>query len=367
MTATIITLTTRTLTTKTLATMEPQATRRPRLGKSSKVSGTRGARRLLHAVERSRLPPKAGAGKRDSLIGAIGSGKLLIVACCALLVCLPAVAEELPMLINHGVDGSWTNSKTTSQGVVIETVPSSNSLVAFWFTYSEAGGQREWYIGVGDINGAEAELIVYRVENGVFDQASATEEEEWGTARIKFSDCTHAQFDYESPMQGVDGSFSLERLLEDVSCAATLEQTHVTFVSRSNVWLDARGTWVFDGCVKLGPAESHGREEIRFGGATLSFDIDHFGTANCSGPVDVQSMSFDLIRLDKIEASLEGGKVIANRVLLQDKTSGELFRQILYFNSSADPNEMTHGKFDGALDAAGYPNELHDLLFFRQP
>jgi hypothetical protein len=67
---------------------EPQATRRPRLGKSSeaqamervrfcrrqrsargmpqRVSGTRGVARLLHAVERGRLPPQAGAGKRDS-------------------------------------------------------------------------------------------------------------------------------------------------------------------------------------------------------------------------------------------------------------------------------------------------------------
>ena len=47
---------------------EPQATRRPRLGKSSNASGTRGVVRLWHAVERSRLPPQAGAGKRDSFV-----------------------------------------------------------------------------------------------------------------------------------------------------------------------------------------------------------------------------------------------------------------------------------------------------------
>ena len=46
---------------------EPQATRRPRLGKSSIASGTRGAVRSWYAVERSRLPAKPGAGKRDSL------------------------------------------------------------------------------------------------------------------------------------------------------------------------------------------------------------------------------------------------------------------------------------------------------------
>ena len=46
--------------------LEPQATRRPRLGKSSNASGTRGAVRPLHAVEQSRLPAQPGAGKRDS-------------------------------------------------------------------------------------------------------------------------------------------------------------------------------------------------------------------------------------------------------------------------------------------------------------
>ena len=38
------------------------------MGKSSEASGTRRVVRSFHAVERSRLPPKAGAGKRDSLI-----------------------------------------------------------------------------------------------------------------------------------------------------------------------------------------------------------------------------------------------------------------------------------------------------------
>jgi hypothetical protein len=37
-----------------------------RLGKSSEASGTRGTERPFYAVERSRLPPQAGAGKRDS-------------------------------------------------------------------------------------------------------------------------------------------------------------------------------------------------------------------------------------------------------------------------------------------------------------
>jgi hypothetical protein len=49
---------------------EPKATRRPWLGKRAKLAGPEGSCALFNAVERSRLPPQAGAGKRDSLLGA---------------------------------------------------------------------------------------------------------------------------------------------------------------------------------------------------------------------------------------------------------------------------------------------------------
>jgi ElaA protein len=45
-----------------------QAAHRDRLGKSSVASGTRGVERSVHAVERSRLLPKTGAGKRNSFV-----------------------------------------------------------------------------------------------------------------------------------------------------------------------------------------------------------------------------------------------------------------------------------------------------------
>jgi uncharacterized pyridoxal phosphate-containing UPF0001 family protein len=87
---------------------EPKATRRPRLGKTSeaqarrevrfcrrqrsadrlpsRVSGTRGVERRLHAVESSRLPAQPGAGKRNALdfewhfIGPLQSNKTREVA-----------------------------------------------------------------------------------------------------------------------------------------------------------------------------------------------------------------------------------------------------------------------------------------------
>jgi peptidyl-dipeptidase A len=74
----------------TRLTKEPKATRRHRLGKSSNASGTRGVVRLWDAVERSRLPPQAGAGKRASLI--------ILTACCVALLaaCEPSAQSAAP-------------------------------------------------------------------------------------------------------------------------------------------------------------------------------------------------------------------------------------------------------------------------------
>ncbi len=270
--------------------------------------------------------------------------------------------DVLPMLINHGIDGSWVNPAANSQGLVIETMPSSNTLVAFWFTFNEAGGEREWYIALGDINGAVAELSVFVVEDGIFDQANATQEVQWGTARIEFTDCSNGNFEYDSPLQNISGSFGLQRLTPDVSCADNHEQAHVSFVTSSNSWLDAQGSWIFDVCVDLGPAESHGKEEFRFDGASLSFDIDHYNAAGCQGPVDVQRFAFELTRVDKVMSSLEGVPVITNRVLLKDMVSGDVAKQTLYFDVSGSPTIMTHGNFDGGLDADGFPATLHEVF-----
>jgi len=294
--------------------------------------------------------------------------KLISISCLALALTIaqPVSAEsavdDFPMLINHGIDGSWVSSEANSQGLIIETLPSSNTMVIFWFTFNEAGGEREWYIGLGDINGAVAELSISRVAGGQFGQISETMELASGTARIEFTDCTNAIFDFDLSLHNLAGSNLLHRLTPDAGCLEQREQAHVTFVTRLNNWLNAQGTWVFNECVELGPTESHGREDLVFDGATMSLEIQHYNAAGCQGPVDVQLLEFGLTRIDKVKADLGGEQVIVNRVLLEDPVSGAVAKQILYFDTSVNPAIMTHGVFDGALDADGYPATLHSIF-----
>ncbi len=273
---------------------------------------------------------------------------------------------DLPMLINGGVDGSWVNPDANSQGFVFETVPSANLFVAYWYTFPASGEGREWYLAVGDINGASTQLTIYRVEGGVFNMTSLTEEVEAGSAVVTFENCGTALFEYTLLLDGRQDQFSLHRLTPDVDCESSLPQSQITFVSKSNSWINAKGAWVFDVCVQLDVNESHGREEFRFDDASVSFDMDHYNTPDCTGPVQVLTRSFELSRIDKTQVTLANDVVIANRVLLREISNGEETKLTFYLDDSQETPLMTHGILDGALDADGFPAALHDLFATKQ-
>jgi hypothetical protein len=273
---------------------------------------------------------------------------------------------ELPMLINGGVDGSWANPEVNSQGFAFETIPSLNLFIAYWYTFPVGGEGREWFLGIGDINGASTELTIYRVEGGVFDMVSLTEEVKVGSAILTFESCSNALFEYTLSEYGIEDQFALHRLTPDVDCESSLPQTQITFVSNSNSWINAKGAWVFDLCVQLGPSESHGREEFRFDDSSVSFDMDHYNTSDCTGPVEVLTRTFELSRIDKTQAMLGNDVVIANRVLLREISSGEETKLTFYIDDSQAIPLMTHGILDGALDADGFPAALHELFATKQ-
>lgn len=293
--------------------------------------------------------------------------KTLIKTLFLLLLCQAVMASEPPMLINHGIDGSWVDPNANSQGLVIETLPSTNTLVAFWFTFDLLGEGREWYIALGDINGAVANLNIYLVEGGVFNQASVTEETLRGTARLEFTSCTSATLEFELNAGAISDSIQLVRLTPDVACATSLNKAHATHVTKSNQWLDVQGSWVFDVCINLGPNESHGREVFVFNGTSMSFDMDHYNAADCQGPKTVRHRAFELTRVDKSVANLGEEQVIANRVSLIDLDNNQPVKQILYFDTSVVPPVMAHGDFDGGLDEEGYPATLHQIFASPSP
>lgn len=274
-------------------------------------------------------------------------------------------AEEVPMLINQGVGGGWYEPTTSGQGLVFDVIPDTNQMVAYWFTYPETVGSREWFVAQGDISGDTAELVIYQTEYGVFDQPGDVELNAVGKATLAFESCESAVWNYGFESADLSGEIDLARLGPTGICKKFLEDASLNAVSRSNAWVDLSGTWKFEGCVQLGPASSHGMEWVEFTGDTISLEIENYNSPDCQGAVFIQQLSFHMQRVDKTTAFLDGAEVIANRYVLTDVSTGQEIRQIWYVDDSGGAQMITHGDMDSPVDQEGFPTELHTVFFQR--
>jgi hypothetical protein len=286
-----------------------------------------------------------------------------IILPCLLLASQLAVAAELPMLVNFGAGGGWYDPETSGQGMVFDIVPSSNQLVAYWFTYPEEGEAREWFVAQGDISGNRADLVIYQTANGQFGQASDIVLNEVGRATLEYASCQEASWDYAFVTSGLSGEIDLVRLGPVEFCEQFLTSASLDAVSHNNSWANIGGNWVFEGCVQLDDQASHGQERVELTEISMSLEIDSYATSDCQGAVTVQRLDFHLQRVDKTTALLDGEEVIANRYLLTDFDSGLEVRQLWYVDDRGEAVKITHGVLNSPLDDEGYPTEVHRLFF----
>ena len=277
------------------------------------------------------------------------------------------IADEPPMLINFGAGGGWYEPATSGQGFSFDIVPESNQLVAYWFTYSEESGAREWYVAQGEISGDSASLVIYQTANGVFDQPSEIELKAVGTAILEYESCQSASFDYFIDSNGLAGEIALQRLGTTRFCEQFLAGASLEVVSKDNSWVNLGGEWLFEGCVQLGDGASHGNEWLEFTETTMILEIENYDTPNCTGMATMQTIEMDIQRVDTTLALLDGEAVIANRYVLTDPISGAKIRQLWYADDSGDFPVITHGMLDSPVDDGGFPTELHGLFFTPVP
>jgi len=129
----------------------------------------------------------------------------------------------------HGIAGSWANTATESQGIVMDVFPDFFSagtglLFGGWFTFdtTAAGGVR-WYTVQGQVtNDDTATMAVFQTLGGSFDSTQATTTNAVGQVTFHFDDCTHASLDYTfSDGSGRHGTIPLTRLLDNLACTPT--------------------------------------------------------------------------------------------------------------------------------------------------
>jgi len=293
--------------------------------------------------------------------------KSTIAACAWALsiVVVSASAAEKPMLINLGAGGGWFEPATSGQGFALDVVPESNQLVAYWFTYGEDSGAREWYVAQGSISGDSANLDIYQTANGVFDRPSEVDLTKVGAAFLEFDSCQSARLGYVFDSTGTTGDIALQRLGTTRYCEQILAGANLEAVSKSNSWVNLGGEWIFEGCMQLGGGTSHGDEWLEFTDSTITLEIANYDTPDCTGVATMQTLELDLQRLDTTMALLDGETVVANRYILTDPASGAEIRQLWYVDDIGESPVITHGVLDSPADADGFPTELHSLFFSR--
>ncbi len=123
-----------------------------------------------------------------------------------------------PIEITQHMTGSWYNRDQEGHGFNIEMI-GPNKSVFYWYVYNP-DGTPTWLVGRGPHNGARIEGVAYHNTGmvwGEFDPNPRTQER-WGTVNIDFTDCNHANVEYQADELGEQtipygfGSFHMTRL-----------------------------------------------------------------------------------------------------------------------------------------------------------
>ncbi len=124
-----------------------------------------------------------------------------------------------PFLIDERVSSGWYDPAAPGQGVLLEYVPASNVLVAYWFTFGFQGEDQLWLIGSGTPNGNRVTLELLKPEGGRLDHPQPVTKPSWGEMTIEFADCNRARVFFNGALEGKSGRVDLVRLYLGSLCS----------------------------------------------------------------------------------------------------------------------------------------------------
>ena len=123
-----------------------------------------------------------------------------------------------------GFTGSWYDPAQSGHGLILEDLPGSEFLAA-WFTFNPAGTQQSWFLGVGTYSGGTATISSVLQPTGGrwvpnFDPTKIVNNT-WGSLKFTFDDCDHGKVEFNSTLGYGTGSMSLTRLTHPAGIACS--------------------------------------------------------------------------------------------------------------------------------------------------
>ena len=107
------------------------------------------------------------------------------------------ILPELTLQIDSRFSGSWYDPLTDGQGFSMEVLSGSDTVVAYWYTYTSTGEKR-WFVLQGAVDDGVGEVTIYQTSGGIFMQGDPVVRTVWGSGRFTAVDCQHMNFDFES-------------------------------------------------------------------------------------------------------------------------------------------------------------------------
>ena len=122
-----------------------------------------------------------------------------------------------PLELNDGRDGAWFDETAPGQGFLtdVQVIPEGDDFIfVAWFTFGEntASGQR-WLTAQGPLVGSTAEIIVYEITGGSFDEPKPSETKAVGSLTIDFTDCSNARLTYSITDEALEGIIDIKRAI----------------------------------------------------------------------------------------------------------------------------------------------------------
>ncbi len=140
---------------------------------------------------------------------------------------LNSVGSGAEFEINAGLNDAWVNAGAPFQGLFITVFPVLKLIFVGWFTFDSeppaedvmavfGAPDQRWVTALGSYAGSSASLNAELTTGGSFNSSNPvpTQDTEYGSIDIEFTDCRTGIVKFEFPAAGQSGEFAFQRAVE---------------------------------------------------------------------------------------------------------------------------------------------------------
>ena len=119
--------------------------------------------------------------------------------------------------INQGISAAWFEPATSGQGFLFDVEPATQFIFMAWFTFDDeasvkvGAAEQRWLVASGNYTGNLADLDLFAVSGGLFDDPQGVTSTLAGSVTVAFSGCENGIVEFDLPDEGLAGQIPIVR------------------------------------------------------------------------------------------------------------------------------------------------------------